>query len=233
MLFAYLIAVAAGAASPDPCVHGLDTPRPRLTHAEQAATRLLVRGAVDELGGSSDFAALLELVATRESSLQRGVVHRLPRDVEANAAAWRYLRPRYQGNPFISNPAIWQGYGLFGFNAAIFTQVWDTQADPRALCDAVVDVLVYQRAAARTVAKMRRTGACAPTWANVHASVSGGKFCPASTSADFRRRAHRIGLDPDREVTKGDLGRLSTHATQQAELARVRFAVNVRPAEAS
>lgn len=236
-LFAlHAIAAAALAGAPTPCAHDLGTPRPRLTAAEQAETRQLLRVAVDHLGGSRDFAALLELVAARESSLQRGLVHRLAadQDANANASALARLRGVYEGNPYTAEPARWQGYGLFGFNAAIFTRVWDPQADPRVLCDAVVDVLVYQRAAARTVAKLRRTGRCAPTWANVHAAVSGGRLCPpAERTVRFRRRAARAGLNPDREVTTADLGHSPRQVDQQAELVRLRRAVNMRPAGAS
>lgn len=217
--------LAAALAHPSTvCAHDLDSPRPRLTLAEQQETRRLIRGAVVALGGSADFAALLELVAARESSLQRGLVHRLTADQDAVAAAWRRLRPRYEGNRFLANETRWQTFGLFGMSSPIFTQVWDAQADPRVLCDAVVDVLVYQRAAQRIVAKLRRTGACAPTWANVHAGVSSGKLCPAPARlADLRRRAARAGLDPDRVVTAADLGRSPARDQQLAELVRLRL----------
>jgi len=228
-----ILTALAAAARPAPCVHELDERRPRLTLAEQAETRRTLRIAVAELGGSRDFAALLELVAARESSLQRGVVHRLGADLDANAAAWRKLRASYEGNPHIGDASRWQGYGLFGMNAAIFTRVWDPQADPRDLCDPLVDVLVYQRAATRVLAKLERTGKCAPTWANIHAAVSGGKLCPTGGSARFRRRAARAGLDPDRAVTAVDLGQAPSLDTQRAVLARLRLALNMRRPEAS
>ena len=228
-----ILTALAAAARPAPCVHDVDERRPSLTLAEQAETRLTIRVAVGELGGSRDFATLLELVAARESSLQLGVVHRLGADLEANASAWRKLAPSYEGNPHIGDASRWQGYGLFGMNAAIFTRVWDPQADPRDLCDPFVDVLVYQRAAARVLAKLERTGRCAPTWANIHAAVSGGKLCPAGGSPRFRRRADRMGLDPDDEVRAADLGRAPSLDTQRAVLARLRLAMNMRRPEAS
>jgi hypothetical protein len=214
-------------ARPAACVHDLDTPRPRLTLAEQAETKRVIRGAVAGIGGSKTFAAFLVLVASRESSLQRGLVHRLQPDIEGSAAAWRHTRDQYEGNPFAADAERWQTFGLFGMNSNYFTLVWDRQADPMVLCDAVVDVLVYQRSAARVAAKMRRTGACAPTWANVHAAVSGGDFCPAPATLDrFRRRAARAGIDPDREVTSADLGRGPSRREQDAVLARLRSALD-------
>jgi hypothetical protein len=116
-------------------------------------------------------------------------------------------------------------------NSNYFTRVWDNQADPQVLCDAVVDVLVYQRAAARVAAKLRRSGACAPSWANIHAAVSSGKLCPAPAQLErFRRRAARAGVDPDREVTAADLGRGPTRTAQGPELARLRLMLVNKPA---
>lgn len=212
-------------ARPAACVHDLDTPRPRLTLAEQAETKRVIRAAVAGIGGSKDFAAFLLLVASRESSLQRGLVHRLQPDIEGSAAAWRHTRGLYEGNPFAADAERWQTFGLFGMNSNYFTAVWDRQADPMVLCDAVVDVLVYQRSAARVAAKLRRTGQCRPTWANIHAAVSGGKMCPpAAKLGPFRRRAARAGFDPDREVTAADLGRGPSRGEQDAVLARLRAA---------
>jgi len=228
------LALIASLARPAACVHDLDTARPRVTVAEQAETVRIIRGAVAELGGSKDFAAFLVLVAARESSLQRGLVHRLPQDLMGSAAAWRHTRALYEGNPWQGDAERWQTYGLFGMNSNYFTQVWDTQADPLVLCDAVIDVLVYQRAAARVAAKLRRSGACAPSWANIHAAVSGGKLCPPPAMQDrFRRRAARAGIDPDREVTAADLGRGPNRAGQEAVRLRLQAAVNKRAGPAS
>lgn len=213
----------AALAKPATCVHNLDTERPTLTAAEQDETRRIIRAVVAEVGGSRDFAKFLVLVAQRESSLQRGLVHRLAPDVEGSAAAWRRTRDLYPGNPWADDASRWQTFGLFGMNSNYFTRVWDATSDPEILCDAVVDVLVYQRAAARIVAKLRRSGACAPTWANVHAAVSSGKLCPgASRVANFRRRAMRAGLDPSDIVTGADLGKLATNTAA----AHIRLRVN-------
>ena len=231
MLSTYLLAAAL--TRPAPCAHALDAPRPRLSRAEQIRTARLIRLVVDETGGSDTFADVLVLVAQRESSLQPGLVHRLPADTRGSAAAWRHTRGLYDGNPFAADAERWQTYGLFGMNSNYFTQVWDRTADPQVLCDAVVDVLVYQRAAQRIAAKLRRTGACAATWANVHAGVSGGKLCPPEARlADFRRRAIKTGIDPDRLVTPADLGRSPAPGEQEAVRAHLR-AMNIGTPKAS
>ena len=72
MLTSMILRAAALLAKPSPCVHDLATPRPQLTRAEQAETKRVIRAVVADLGGSKDFAAVLVLVASRESSLQRG-----------------------------------------------------------------------------------------------------------------------------------------------------------------
>ncbi len=75
---------------PHPCVHTAEERRPHFTHDDQAATERLLAHAVDQLGMGSDFHKLLHIVATRESSLQPGLVHRL--DLDASAAAFRKTR---------------------------------------------------------------------------------------------------------------------------------------------
>lgn len=200
-----------------PCAHGLDEPRPKLTREHKAETAAIIRAVVRETGGDDEFADLLVLVAARESTLQRGLVHRLPADLDANARAWRRLAPLYQDNPAAAHPTLWQGYGLFGMNAPIFLQIWSRAADPRVLCDAVVDVLVYRTAAERV---LRRAGKSVPcpggrhvlrgTWLEVHGAVSRGTLCPRD-DADFRRRAGRAGLDVDRPIMIRAVGQAPAH----------------------
>ena len=222
------IALAAALTRPLPCAHALDAPRPAFSHAEQIRTARLIRAVVDATGGSDTFADVLVLVAQRESSLQPGLVHRLPADTQGSAAAFRHTRGLYEGNPFAADADRWQTYGLFGMNSNYFTPVWDKTGDPMALCDAVVDVLVYQRAAWRVLTKLSKTGACEPTWANVHAAVSSGKLCPPEARlADFRRRASRAGVDPGQIVTQAALGRGPSRTEQAAVMQRLRDLVNI------
>lgn len=213
MIVALLIVTAAvsPALAPESCAHRTDASRPRVTRAEQARVRRIIDAGVREVGASQDFRRLLLLVAQREASLQAGLVHRLPADVDAALSAWRRTRALYAeaGNPHADDPSVWRGYGLFGMNAGYYLQVWDRTADPRVLCDAAVDVLVYRRAAARLLRKL----AAAPcrngqlvTWGDLHRAVAAGKLC-GGASADFRRRAARVGLDSDDEVEPADLGR--------------------------
>ena len=217
-----LISLLVALLTPDhACVHTVNTPRPLLTRKEQAATRDLILRVVKDRRGAPAFAALLVLVASRESSLQRGLVHRLAQDLAGSFSAWRKMQTSYVDNAHAADAEKWQTYGLFGMNSNYFTLLWDKTADPRVLCDAVVDVLVYQRAALRTLVKIQKTGRCAPTWENIHAGVSGGKLCPDRDETDFRRRAAIVGLNPDAEVRAEDLGRPVEPAQQQAERARL------------
>lgn len=210
---------------PRQCVHGVEEARPRLTRNEQKRTYAVLAHVVKRLKASDDFHKLLQLVALRESSLQQGLVHRLSPDLEASIQAWRKTAKLYEGNPHHAEPDHWQTYGLFGMNSNYFTQVWDNQADPRVLCDAIVDILVYRRAVARVVRKTGSTIECTDangrkfdyttraTWETVHRAVSGGKLCPSKSEnvaaimgKYFRGRAARSGLDPDKPVTLKMLG---------------------------
>lgn len=210
MILQVLLATQA-ALSPRPCAHLPGEPRPRVTVGEQAAARRAIELGVDIVGGSVDLRRLLLLVAERESSLQAGVVHRLPRDVAASRSAWAQARAYHAaaGNPYAGNPDRWQTYGLFGLNSAYYLRAWDPAADPRVLCDAAVSVLTYRRAAQRLLRKLSRAPCRrgqAVTWAILHTAIARGQLC-TEPSEDFRRRARRRGLDPDGEVRTVDLGR--------------------------
>lgn len=210
---------------PRQCVHSVDEQRPRLTRNEQKRTYAVLAHVVKRLKASDDFLKLLQLVAARESSLQQGLVHRLSPDLEASLQAWRKTAKLYEGNPHHAEPEHWQTYGLFGMNSNYFTQVWDNQADPRVLCDAIVDILVYRRAVARVIKKAGSAIECTDaagrtyrhttraTWESVHRAVSGGKLCPSKNEnvaaimgKYFRGRAAKFGLDPDKPVTLKMLG---------------------------
>lgn len=220
-----------------PCVHGLHENAPRFSASHQAKTRRLIDFVVRRLGAHEDFRKLLHLVAARESSYQQGLVHHLPRDLEASAASFPRTRRFYAGNPYSSDPTVWQTYGLFGMNSNYFTLVWDKTADPRILCDAIVDVLVYRRSAARMLRKVGGTIVCKdeqgkpfnyttkPTWQAIHRAVSGGNLCPSKheeTAATmrkfFRGRAARVGLDPDGLVSAGMLGDEPRESEDQKQL---------------
>lgn len=203
-----IVALIAAAVLPQHhirCAHALDEPRPALTRAHQAETVAIIRDVVSAAGGSDEFATVLRVVAARESSLQRGLVHRLDADLTGSSAAWTRLAPLYAGNPAAGDAARWQTYGLFGMNSAIFTMAWNRLADPRVLCDAVVDVLVYRRAAERVRRRAGQTVPCKDgsthllqgTWTEIHGAVSGGSLCPRPADDDFRWRARRAGVDPD------------------------------------
>lgn len=171
---------------PRACVHGVADRRPKLTRNEQVRTHRVIAHVAKRLKASDEFHKLLQLVAARESSLQQGLVHRLSPDLEGSYSAWRKMQKTYEGNPHAADPSLWQTYGLFGMNSNYFTLVWDKGADPRVLCDAIVDVLVYRRAAARMIRKAGGNIVCKDehgkpfnyttkaTWETVHRAVSGG-----------------------------------------------------------
>ena len=214
----FLASLVLRLALPHPCVHTADERRPAFSHDEQAETERILAHAAEQLHLGADFHRLLHLVATRESSLQQGLVHRL--DLDASAAAYRKTRALYHGHPLKREQEVWQTYGLFGMNSNYFTIVWDRQADPRELCDAFVDVLAYRRAAVNYLSKVATGGTARcpddsgtvqavrlrPTWEALHRAVSGGSLCPRERDQDFRQRARRHGLDPDGVVTLSQLG---------------------------
>lgn len=211
---------------PKQCVHDVTSKRPKLTRQEQQRTTKVIAHVLKRLKASDDFHKLIQLVSARESSLQQGLVHRLSPDLEGSYSAWRKMQKTYEGNPHAKDPAVWQTYGLMGMNSNYFTLVWDKQADPRVLCDAIVDVLVYRRSAARMLRKVSgNTIVCKDekgrpydyttkaTWQTLHRAVSGGKLCPskheetaAMMQKFFRGRAARFGLDPDKPVNAKMLG---------------------------
>lgn len=208
-----LLLMQVATSLPRTCVHTVDEPRPRVTPAEQQLTRRVIAATVQHVGGSRDLERLLLLVAERESSLQPGLVHRLPQDLAASYRAFRHTREMYAGNAWVSDTRRWQTIGLFGMNSNYFTILWDRTADPHVLCDAVVDVLVYRRALVRALHAFARPVMCngiemqiAPTWATLHGAVSGGRRCP-TPAPDLRHRARRHALNVDRVVTPSDLGR--------------------------
>lgn len=211
--------------SPHECVHTMDGKRPRITKDTQRQTKRVIAHVAKRMKVSASFRKLLMLVALRESSYQQGLIHRLSPDLKGSEHAWRKMHSRYEGNPHADDPDKWQTYGLFGMNSNYFTLLWDRKADPRVLCDPVVDVLLYKRAAERVLRKLNGTIRCKdengewydyksePTWTNVHRAVSGGKLCPsrheeraAIMRKYFTKRATRINLDPSERVTSKMLG---------------------------
>jgi len=216
---------ALQAFGPRECVHEVSADRPKLTRNEQQRTQRVIAHVARRLKASDEFTRLLHMVAMRESSMQQGLVHRLSPDLQGSYAAWRKMQTTYEGNPHAEDPEKWQTYGLFGMNSNYFTLLWDKAADPRVLCDAVVDVLVYRRAAIRMIKKAGGNIVCKDehgqpfdyttriTWETVHRAVSGGKLCPSKHEATaatlkqyFHGRAERVGIDPDRTVTLKMLG---------------------------
>ena len=86
-----------------------------------------------------------------------------------------------------------------------------------------MSVLTYRRAAERLLRKVYRAPCRrgqAITWAVLHTAIARGQLC-AEPSEDFRRRARRRGLDPDREVRAVDLGRDPADQRAAADIIRL------------
>lgn len=204
MLAAVLATLAALQAHPyRPCAHAPDQPGPPVpaTAEARAAVRAEIAEAVDGIGGSAAFARYLTVVAARESSLRPGVIHVLEEDQDASSAAYLRLRGAHRraGNPFANRPEVWLTYGLFGLNSNYHARRVHPRADPRALCRVNVSVAAYARAAQDALRRMpRRCGIDAPTWADVHRAVQGGKLCP--------RAGGRTRLPLDLAVARVRLG---------------------------
>lgn len=168
----------------DPCA---ERPTPR-------ATELAIRSEVASLGGSSVVADYLVAVARRESSLRPWVVHRLPKDVEASAKAWRRLRHlhRARGNPWADMAERWPTIGLFGLNSNYHAWRLGLRVDPRTLCRPSESVRAYFHAARSVLRKMvGRKCVDKPRLGDVHRAVQGGRVCPRA-GEDLRGPLARV-----------------------------------------
>lgn len=147
----------------------------------------------------------LSLIAARESSWRPWKRHRLNPDIEANAKAWRRMASRYEGNKHYLDASRWQGWGLYGQNAAYHVRAWDLSAPPEILCREVESTLAYLNVARAATRRLAGLG-IEVSWCTVHQAVAGGKFRACSSKA-FRRQAERAGLDPEEGVSAKDFGR--------------------------
>lgn len=210
-MFATVLYLALAAAAPidySPCAHTPEGERPAFDDAHRDETRALIREAVVELGGSETLARYLIAVAAHESSLQRGLIHRLPQDVRGAAAAYRNHRAQLRrlGHPLAGEPRAWLTYGLFGQTSGNFIAELEG-ADPRALCDAKTSVGVYVRKAQRVAVKLRRILGRTPTWGDLYRAIQRGKLRPDGRRDDWPKLARAHSFDPLRRLTRADLGR--------------------------
>ena len=207
--------------SPKECVHEIGESRPRLLRRELRETKSHINEVCDKIKCSGSFRKLLFLVAQRESSFQAGLRHQLNPDLKASKKAWEHTRGSYPDNPYKDYKYLWGTYGLFGMNSNYFTVLWDHTETPEILCDPIIDILVYRRAARRAFRKLNGTVRCKdnsgklydynpePNWYTIHRAVSGGKICPTKNqdASNFERRAKRWGLDPYENVEYEMMGR--------------------------
>jgi len=122
------------------------------------------------------------------------------------------ITPRYgsvNNPPHYDDRERWQGYGLFGQNAALFVHHWDPAAPPEALCREVEAVATYL-AKARVALRKQQDLGVPTTWASVHAALAAGEVRPSSATLDrFRKQARkqRSSLDVDARISERSLGR--------------------------
>ena len=193
----------------------------------------------------SDF---LWLVYKRETTARPWKRHRLDGDVKVARTDWFRQAERYgwsakqlkkgvvqmmpctdcktAPSPHYQNANRWAfGLGPYGQIASLWVATWDTQAPPEILCGEVESTETYLRGARRVWRKLRGGIQCNGnlyqpdvTWEVLHRGVAGGKLCPGKQSEKFRRRADRLGLDPDQKVTLSMLGE-PINREQQNEVA--------------
>lgn len=190
-----------------PCAHTPDGARPAFDADHQEETRTLIREVVAELGGSETLARYLIAVATHESSLQRGLIHRLPQDVAGARRAYlgQRARLRREGHPLAAEPRVWLTYGLFGMTAAYHYRHLGLHADPRQLCDAAASVRAYVAAARAALPKLRRA-VRRPTLADLYRAIQRGRIRPDGRRDDWPRLARAHGLDPQTPLNTLDFG---------------------------
>lgn len=142
-------------------------------------------------------------------------------------------------NPHYADMYRWQyGLGAFGQNAALWTDTWDKMAPPEILCLEVPAFETYLRRARRVVSILKSGVDCdgdgkkdywkqQPTFLDVHRGTSGGKVCPATSKnakkheQGFRKRAQRVGLNPDEVVSVATFGKPIERANQNDRLAEI------------
>ena len=155
---------------------------------------------------AEELGKLIRLVAMRETTMRPWKRHLLDGDVREGEKNWlkkyKTMAPR---NRHYADMLRWGGNGLLGQQAVTFAVQWDPQAPPEILCRPTVAVATYLNCTRVTHRKQSSLG-ITPTWETLHASCSGGKVRPKGPSEDFRKRARRIGLDPEQPVRMEWLG---------------------------
>jgi len=180
-------------------------------------------------------AALLNLVAQRETTMRPWKRHRLNGDVAYARTAWEKTAKSYEGgNKHYRQRWRWEyGLGLYGANAALFTRLWSKAAPPEVLCREVEATEAYLRAARRGWRKLAGGIDCdgkpgrewfgvagRPTWYDVHHYASGGRLCPSDASKrNFEAVAKRAGIPAFAPISLSDLGE-PIDPQQQNQIAR-------------
>jgi hypothetical protein len=182
---------------------------PRMRKGEREAMKAHLQRIVVAISGRrgrpEQLGAWIGLVAMRETSLRPWKQHRMSGDVKLAQTTWaKRYRELAPVNPYYADSDRFQGWGLLG-QQWTFALAWDRAAPPEILCRPVVAIETYLHCARRTHIKQTSMG-ITPTWETLHGSCSGGNVRPKGPSQDFRKRARRVGLDPEQPVRMEWLG---------------------------
>lgn len=103
-----------------------------------------------------------------------------------------------------SEPAWAFGYGPFGFNPSYFVPVWDSSAPPWVFCDDDGLVAIITAVwSARTSQRECEAQGFGDSYATVNRRFSRGHCAHVGPNANFRKRAARLGIDPDARAKLG------------------------------
>lgn len=147
--------------------------------------------------------AVLTMVAMRESTMRMWKLHRL--DEKPNASAWHRRRATFVSNRHHKDAERWQGWGLYGQQAALFVDALDPSAPPEILCRDVEATIAWLERA-RTVYRKQRSMGITPTWATIEGALSTGKLRVDPQGRDKVRRAlAKVGRDADAAIRSTSL----------------------------
>jgi hypothetical protein len=186
------------------CAISYSSPRRRKVQAKQV--QKIVEAQCAGRCNSRELGKLIALVGMRESTMRPWKRHLLDGDVREGEKNWKKSYAKLAPyNRHYKQMERWGGNGLLGQQAVTFAPHWDISAPPEVLCRPTIAIATYLHCARVTHRKQTSMG-IPPTWETLHASCSGGKVRPKGPSLDFRKRAARLGLDPDQRVPMAWLG---------------------------
>lgn len=146
------------------------------------------------LGMQPEMLEMLQKVSKRESNNKFWEHHWHKSDIRAVKSAFKRLNIKNSQH----NKKMYQGYGLFGQNSAIFMQYLDKNLPPQVLKHPFYAMLAYKNAADKAYYKIKKGVLCnghkfygsyqgKVTLSDIHNAVNGGKICPRHKSHSGER----------------------------------------------